>query len=199
MTLDDDMYLTKGSIEKALEILDDPRIGAVSWPQNDPQGHLVSSGGRHLVIKHGVVSTIPVRLDPNKNWMEVEDLDGGAMLVKTDMLKDFQWDERYRGAFDDIDKSLQILRVGKWKQAIVPTARLIHDRSWLEQNPRYTSVRLDGLQHRRSYRLFRKKWGLRVDFKTHVLMEMIYLLTLIRWQRPRTALDRFLWKRSVRY
>jgi len=199
MTLDDDMYLTKGSIDSALEVLDNPSIGAVALPQSDPQGHLVSPGGRYLIIKDGVISRISVRLDPKKKWMEVQDLDGGAMLLKSDMLKDFEWDGRYPGAFDDIDKSLQILRGGKWKQAIVPTARLIHDRSWLGQNPQYSSVRLDGLRHRRSYTLFREKWHLRVDFKTHVLIEIVYpFLTLIRWQWPVTALNRFLQKRSGR-
>jgi len=199
MTMDDDMYLTKGSIEQALAILEDPNIGAVAFPQTDPQGHLVSPGGRYLVIKHGVISRISARLEPNKKWIEVQDLDGGAMLMKSEMLKDFTWDGRYWGAFDDLDKSLQILRVNKWKQAIVPKARLIHDRSWLEENPEYVNVRLNGMEQRRSYRLFRKKWNLRVDFKTHVLTEVVIpLLTSIRWEWPRTALSRFLDIRSGR-
>jgi len=131
--------------------------------------------------------------------IEVEDLDGGAMIMRTKMLNDFEWDDRYGTWLEDLDKSLQIIRGRKWKQAIAPKARLIHDRSWLNQQHEYVRVRLNGLSERRSYRLFRSKWGLRLDMRMHLSYELIFpFFTLIRWQWPRTALDRFNRERSYR-
>lgn len=193
MMLDDDMYLTEGSIESALEVLREHEvIGAVSMPQSDLHGRIVSLGGRHLVIKDGVIWRRPPKLNVECGWTEVEDLDGGAMLLKTEMLKDFEWDGRYRGGFDDIDKSLQILLRTKWKQAIVPRGRLIHDRSWMGQSRDYESIRYNAVDRRRSYRLFRAKWGLRLDLRSHLLFELVYpALALTGWQWPMTALNRF--------
>src|SRR5208282_1790979 len=49
MMLDDDMYLTRGSIHAALDVLQKERtVGAVSIPQYDPQGWLISPGGNNL-------------------------------------------------------------------------------------------------------------------------------------------------------
>jgi GT2 family glycosyltransferase len=195
MMLDDDMYLTDGAIANALDSLQsDDLIGAVAIPQNNIHGKLISPGGRNLVIKNGVISRVPPELGLQRKLIEVEDLDNGAMLMKTEMLKDFQWDIQV-GALHDLDKSLQIVSAGKWKQAVVANARLVHDRSWL-QDPHereYVRTRLDGLTIRRSYDLFRRKWGLRLDLRSHIYLELVLpLLTLIPSQRPSTALDAFL-------
>jgi len=198
MILDDDMYLTDNAIANGLEVLrENEKIGAVGLPSTNPQGRLMSSGGRLLVIRNGVISRLPPVLDDRKKWIEVQDLDGGAMLMRTKMLKDFVWDDRYGNALEDLDKSLQIFRGGKWKQAIVPNVRLVHDRSWLGQQHKYVQARLNGLSQRRSYRLFRAKWGLRLDMRNHLNYELISpVFTLIRWEWPRTALDRFTRERS---
>lgn len=182
MMLDDDMYLTNASMSNALEVLARrPDIGAVSMPQYNMRGRMISLGGRRLAIRHGVVRRIKPRTPTKADYVEVDDLDGGAMLFRTEMRNDFSWDERLEGAMEDLDKSIQIVKVGKWRQAIVPSGRLIHDRSWVGHRPTYEGKRFDGLTMRRSYRLFRQKWGLRLDLRTHFLFEVAYpMLTLAR-------------------
>jgi GT2 family glycosyltransferase len=196
MMLDDDMYLTDGAIKKALNVLQSSdHIGAVSIPSENKQGHLMSFGGRNLVIKDGVIFRPLPKWNALEKSIEVQDLDGGAMLMKSAMLSDFQWDSHYFGAFGDLDKSLQILRVGKWKQAIVPAARLVHDRSWLQDRNEssYVRTRLDGLTARRCYHYFRRKWHLRLPLVEHILSELGFpLLTIIPWQWPNAAVDKFL-------
>lgn len=196
MMLDDDMYLTYGAVEKALNVLQcGDRIGAVSIPSENPQGRLMSFGGRNITIRNGVISTAEPKWNPLEKSIEVQDLDGGAMLMRTAMLSDFQWDSHYFGGFGDLDKSLQILRSGKWKQVIVPAARLVHDRSWLQDEAAapYVRTRLNGLVIRKCYHYFRKKWHLRLRLVDHLLCELGFpLLTLIPSQWPNRAVDKFL-------
>jgi len=188
MTPDDDIYLTEGAIGKGLDVLDsDDRIGAVGVPQQSPQGHLIATTGNDLIIKNHVLSIVPAKLELSRKFIDVNHIDNGAMLTKTSMLKDFRWDDRLPG-LEDYDKSLQIIREGKWKQALVPDARLIHDRSWLRdpQEQSYTRIRGDGFARRRAYRTFRRKWGLRFDLKEHILMELVSpILTMIPSRRPK--------------
>jgi GT2 family glycosyltransferase len=186
MMLDDDMYLVDDSITEALKVLEnDSELGAVSMPQYDLQGHVMSLGGRNLVIRNGAVYKRQPRLNPEADSIEVEDLDGGAMLFKTEMREYFSWDEG--AGFEDLDKSLQILKSGRWKQAIIPKGRLVHDRSWLGHKPKYERRRNDGLTFRRQHRLFQKKWGFRVDLRTRLLYDLAYpTLTITRcdWAIP---------------
>ena len=198
MTPDDDIYLTEGAIGKALDVLEsDDRIGAVGIPQQSPQGHLIATTGNNLIIKNHVLSIVPAKLEVSRKFIEVNHIDNGAMLMKTSMLKDFRWDDRLLG-MEDTDKSLQIISGGKWKQALVPDARLIHDRSWLRdpQEQAYARVRFsagDAFVRRRSYRVFRRKWGLRFDLKEHILIELVSpLLTIIPSIRPRNSLNEFI-------
>jgi GT2 family glycosyltransferase len=182
MTLDDDMCLTDNSISEALKAYEQDRdIGAVSMPQYDLRGRMISAGGRCISIRDGVILRQSPKLDFQADLIHVNDLDGGAMLFKTEMRECFTWSDQYYGAFDDLDKSMQIIRANKWKQVIVPRGRLIHDRSWLLHLPDYESRRLDGLAMRRSYRIFRTKWGLRLGFRDHILNEIVLpSLTLLR-------------------
>jgi GT2 family glycosyltransferase len=179
MMLDDDMYLTEGSIALALKVLqENESIGAVSMPLYDIAGHMIAQGGRNIVIRNGVIRRLPARLEFDANWVEVNDLSAGAMLYRTEMRRSFSWDPD-AGHFEDLDKSLQIIR-SDWKQAIVPKGRLIHDRSWLRTASNYQRVRLDGLSMRESYRFVRRKWGMRFDLLSHILYELVYpSLTLI--------------------
>jgi GT2 family glycosyltransferase len=187
MMLDDDEYLTDDAIAHAMTVLQQSSdVGAVSMPQYDLQGRMTSQGGRILVIKDGVIFKRAPELNVDANWVEVQDLDGGAMLYRTEMRDHFTWDDRYAmydlsGVFDDIDKSLQIMRDGRWKQAIVPRGRMIHDRSWLGRDPRYERNRLNGSAWRRSYKLFRTRWGLRLDMRSHLLFELAFPL----WYSPK--------------
>lgn len=174
MMLDDDMYLTAGSVTAALDVLQkNPTVGAVSMPQYDLRGRPVARGGMRIDIRGGVIHRIPVILDSSP-WIEVEYLGGGATMFRTEMRDCFSWDEEYRTGFEDLDNCLQILRARKWKQAIACRGRLIHDRSWVGKNPRYERSRFNGFRLRRNYRYFRKKWGLRLDMKSHILTELVY-------------------------
>lgn len=180
MMLDDDMYLTESSIPNAMKVFEqNEQIGAVSMPSCDLSGRMVSPGGSNIIIRSGVVYRMNPRLNLGADWIEVNDLDGGAMLYRTKMRESFTWDPDASG-FDDLDKSLSIMRDGRWKQAIVPKGRLIHDRSWVGVSLSYERIRHDGLSWRRAYRYFRNKWGLRVDLRNHLLIELIFpTLTLI--------------------
>jgi GT2 family glycosyltransferase len=192
MMMDDDMCLTENSIEQAMKVFrGNPEIGAISMPQYDDGGRLLSFGGRILTVKNGVVSRQRPTMSDSE-FIEVNDLDGGAMLYRTEMRREFTWDARFRNAFDDLDKSLQITKSGKWKQVILPKGRLIHDRSWLGRNPAYQKRRVDTFAWRRQYRVLRMKWKLRLDMKSHVLFELVYpTLAVIRSNLPMTLLGRF--------
>jgi GT2 family glycosyltransferase len=199
MMIDDDMYLTKDSIELAMKVfLGNPEIGAISMPQYDTEGRLLSLGGRMITIKNGVVSQHrPILSD--SEFIEVDDLDGGAMLYRTEMRRQFAWETRFHNAFDDLDKSLQIMKSGKWKQVILPKGRLVHDRSWLGRNPVYQKKRLNTVAWRRQYRIFQMKWGLRLDMKSHVLFELVYpTLAVTRSDLPMSILGRFFQMREGR-
>lgn len=175
MMLDDDMYLTDNSIKCAMDVLSREReIGAVSMPQYDLQGHMISPGGRKLILRDGKVLRKWPSFDGATDWIEVEDLDGGAMLYRTEMRECFSWDTRYSGGFDDLDKSLSIMRSGKWKQAIIPKGKLIHDRSWHGIRPAYEKHRYNALATRDSYNLFRRKWQVRLDMQSHLLFALVF-------------------------
>ncbi len=200
MMLDDDIYLTSGAIDHAMEVFrENLKIGAVGLPLYDLNGRLMSPGGRRLIIRNGVIIQGEPRLDLHADWIDVDDVAGGAMIYRTEMRHDFLWDDRYFGAFDDLDKSLQILKAGRWRQVIVPKARLIHDRSWLGHNPTYERERFDGLAWRRSYRAFREKWGLRLELRSHLLFELVFpALALTRCQQLVSALNKLNEMRSIR-
>lgn len=174
MMLDDDMYLTAGSVKAALDVLQkNPTVGAVSMPQYDLRGRATSGGGYRLDIRGGVVHHAPVVLNSSP-WIEVNYLGGGCTMYRTKMRACFSWDEKYRTGFEDLDIAIQILRAHKWKQAISCNGKLIHDRSWVGKTPNYERSRFNGIRLRRNYRYFRKKWGLRLEMKDHILNELVY-------------------------
>ncbi len=190
MMLDDDMYLTETSM-RAFDVLEkNIEVGAVSMPQYSPQGRLISPGGMDLLVRRGVIHMYRPTLDAS-SWIEIQHINGGAMLFRTEMRKCFMWDDR-AGALEDLDKSLQILRSARWKQAIAPRGRLIHDRSWVGKNPNYERTRFNGMTLYRNYEYFRRKWGLRLNLRAHVLYEAIYpLVTLTRFPITVSQIDKF--------
>jgi len=192
MMLDDDMYLTENSIESVLNVLKaNPEVGAVSMPQYDPQGWMISPGGQKLIIRDGVINTRRPFLDES-SWIEIQHIDGGAMLFRTEMRECFTWDDR-SGFLQDLDKSLQILRSGKWKQAITPEGKLIHDRSWVGKKPKYEQSRFNGLTLHNNYEYFRNKWGFRLDLRTHFLYEVLYpTLALTHCPVTVSQMDKFI-------
>lgn len=176
MMLDDDMYLTEDSISSALDVFDgDPRLGAVSMPQYDLRGLMTSPGGRMIVVHNRVIHIRKPNLDSDRSYIEVNDVNAGAMLYRTEMRRSFSWDPA-AADLEDLDKSIQIITDGKWKQAIAQKGKLVHDRSWLGQAHDYErkSSRINGLSMRRSYRYFRAKWGLRLELRDHLMLELLY-------------------------
>jgi GT2 family glycosyltransferase len=199
MMIDDDLYLTHNSIGPALDVFRVcSEIGAVSMPHYDTQGRMISAGGKKAMIVDGVLTMVTPQIDPALEWIQVEQLAGSAFIYRTEMRRIFSWDDSM-GYFEDYDKSMQIWMGGRWKQAIVPMGRVIHDRSWVVDNPKYKKRRFDGLAIRRAYRLFRKKWGVRLDLRSHVTYELVYpafTLTNISWLP--SGLARFIAIRSIK-
>jgi len=184
MMIDDDMYLTEGSVSLALRALrQNESIGAVSMPLYDLHGRMLSLGGKKLTISNGVILTQEEGINSEADFIEVDILDGVA-LYRTEMAgSSFSWDSQMY-FLEDVDRSLQILKDGRWKQAIVPKGRLIHDRSWLGHSPVYEKKRVDGLVSRRAYKSFQAKWGLRYPLRFHFYYEVVLpILTLSRCQR----------------
>jgi len=180
MMLDDDTYLTPESLDLCMKVLEENHeIGAVGMPQYDLVGNLLSPGGKIFVIHDGVLLFRRPQLDTKADWIEVQCIDGGAMLYRTQLRDEFSFDEHYR-MFEDYDASLQILYGGKWRLAIVPKGRVIHDRSWNRKTPEQEKIRHDGFAALYSYQRFRAKWGLRFSFREHILLEVFYpLFTLM--------------------
>lgn len=173
MMLDDDTYLTPESIDLCMKVLkENCEIGAVGIPQYGPHGDLLSPGGANLVIQDGVLNLREPQLDTTADWVEVQYIDGGTMLYRTKLRDEFSFDEHYR-ILEDVDAGLQILYGGKWRQAVVPKGRVIHDRSWIEKMPKQAKVRHDSFAALHSYRWFRAKWGVRFCFRDHILIEAI--------------------------
>ena len=192
MMLDDDMYLTETSVMSALDVLQrDSEIGTVSMPQYSPQGRLISPGGQKLLVRDGVIHMYRPSVDTPTPWIEIQHIDGGAMFFRTEMREVFTWDDR-SGFLQDLDKSLQIVRSARWKQAIAPRGRLVHDRSWVGKKPNYEGTRFNGMTLHRNYEYFRKKWGLRLNLRTHFLYEAVFpLVTLTRFPVTVSQIDKY--------
>jgi len=197
MMIDDDTYLTENTITQALSALRrDRRVGAVSMPHYDLNGRMMSTGGKNFTIRNGVILRRRASLDLEVDPVEVDDLDG-TMLYKTEMQKSFSWDPNLF-VLEDIDRSLQVMRSGEWKQAIAPKAKVIHDRSWVE-DPSSENERSNGLIWRRSYRSFRSKWGLRFNLRAHLLLEAVFpALTLMRFGWAMSTLNKLAINRFAR-
>jgi len=200
MILDDDTQLTNSTLDCALDVLNEfDEIGAVSMPHYDELGHMISLGGWKLTIRNGVISRSYPELDLEAKWIEVQDLDGSAMIYRTEMREDFCWDGRYTSGFEDIDKSLSILKSGKWKQAIVPRGKVVHDKSGLGNTPNYERIRFNGIAMYRSYGEFRRKWGLRLDFRATLLSFLIYpSLTILHNHRAIGLVNNQIRRRKAR-
>lgn len=200
MMIDDDTYLTEGAIDRALKAFEqDHTIGAVSMPIYDPQGRIIHLGGSNLIIRNGVLIQQEPELDFQAELVEVNHIGSGAMLYRTDMRESFSWEDKLQTGFEDLDKSLQILRDGRWKQALVPKGRIIHDRSWLVHLSKYEKTRLNGLTLRSQYRLFCKKWGIRLDLVSHLLYELVFpTLTLLRCSWSISLISKFVEMRRAR-
>jgi GT2 family glycosyltransferase len=181
MVMDDDAYLTDTTIRPAIDLLRDyPELGAVSMPHFNLRGRMIDAGGKQFHISDGVMRLRIPELNPSAKWTEVNNLNGSAFLYRTELRSSFSWDDSL-GYFEDYDKSLQILQLHKWKQGIVHEAKIVHDSSPSEQDLHYRRHRMNGFAIRRSYRMFRAKWRLRLELRSHFLYEMLLpTITLIQ-------------------
>jgi GT2 family glycosyltransferase len=195
MVLAEDMYLTESSVPLALKALQDRDwVGAVGMPHCDLSGRMIISGGKTMTFHNGVFQTEIVKLDFTTDFMVVDHIHG-ALLYKRAMSDSFSWDPKMH-VLEDYDRSLQIMRRGKWKQGVATKGRMIHDHP-LVPNPKYEAQRYDGLAARRAYRWFRKKWGLRFELRSHLYYELVYPgLTLMRSRSLMSAFLNFMSSRQ---
>jgi GT2 family glycosyltransferase len=193
MVLAEDMYLTEDSIPHALTALEKyTSIGAVGMPHYDPlSSRMLFTGGERVLFQNGVLDRVEVKLNSEVDLMVVDYIRGG-FIYKREMKDSFSWDP---GLYicEDVDRNLQIMHSGKWKQAVVPKGRLIHDHSSIGDNPEYEKGRYDGLAWRRAYRAFRAKWGVRFPLRTHILYELVFpTLAIMRIRWLVIAVNRFI-------
>lgn len=187
MIIDDDVYLTPGWLDPVLGIFDRyEEIGAVGIPLYLPDGRVFI--GYRLQINQRLRVVKRIRVDPSvigsgREFVEVDDIAGAAMVFRRELKASITWDGRYLIGFDDIDKSLQILTADtRWRQVIALQSKVIHDKSIVD--PKYDVVRWDYVERRASYRKFREKWGLRLPLVDHVKVEFIHPNPrLRRWTR----------------
>lgn len=108
MILDDDIYVTKGWLNPVLEIFKNEKdVGVVTFPRYYPDGMLESAGGRNLKIKNGVIQVVEVKMPHGyKSFLEVNGTGSGAIVMRKEVTKDFQFDPRYVVGFGDLDKDV---------------------------------------------------------------------------------------------
>lgn len=182
MTLDDDIYVTKGWIGPVLKIFSEHHGDAVGIPQFTRDGKLLSLGGDILKInrKSKIIKRIPLPqslINSCKLFVKVSEIFGGVMIFRREMKSSFMWDGRYLTGFSDLDKSMQILFNGRWKQVICLKSRVIHDKdSERDNSTKYSKIRYNYLEFYRSYYRFREKWGYRLAGTDHIYYKYICLL-----------------------
>lgn len=179
MTLDDDMYVCKGWFEKARSVFrSNPKIGVIGFPfvQNNIYSQSSSRvGGGYLSLESSVLSVESInwnQVDDSNEYISVDYIPGGSMLMRNEVLSDFEWDSRYKIGFDDLDVSLQ-LSSSKWDLAMIPDYDFKHD---VSSNEDYQKVRRDYHERRKSYQLFREKWNCRYDLKKHLIFNYLFAL-----------------------
>jgi GT2 family glycosyltransferase len=176
MTLDDDMYVEEGWLERALSIFEDnPEIGVVGIPYIDPKTDALTGGAR-LNIKSDVICRDELNWEnlqnKQKKHVPVEHVPGGTMIFRREVLDDFQWDERYFVGVGDFDKDLQLME-SDWEQVMAAEITFYHD---ITEDKEYTKVRRDYDEIRRSYEKFQKKWGYRYPLRDHILFKYFFAL-----------------------
>jgi len=184
ITLDDDIYVHQGWLEPIINFFKkNPQAGAISCPLYNPSGTIDSMGGRKLEINHKnrVIKMRNLSFDllrKGKDFIEVDDLSGGEMIFRKELLKDFQWDPHYFIGFGDLDKGIQ-LKKSHYRFYLYLRNKLIHDKVSKHKDKKsraYNSIRRDYQQIRKSYLYFVKKWGYRLPLPQHIFYKYICLL-----------------------
>jgi len=175
MTLDDDMYVQKGWLQEVLHIFDsDQDIGVVGVPYTSSQASNLR-GGAEINTQSGVVELEAIDWDSvseHRPFIPVDDVPGGTMILRTELLDSFNWDPQYFVGMGDIDKSMQILQTD-WKQVMATGIQFEHDTS---TDPEYLKTRKDYRERYRSYRKFVSKWGLRYPLRRHLIFNYFFRL-----------------------
>jgi len=173
LTLDDDMYVDKEWFEDALKIFNENKeIGFVGFPFESTSDEDVANT-RNIKITNGIINV--EKRNPNlnsidSNYIVVDEVATGAMMIRSTAIEDFQFDSSYKIGFGDLDKTLQILNT-KWKQVLVTDHCFTHDKkkinSEYQKGGEYINIS-------NSYRHFSEKWGVRYPLKKHIMFKYIY-------------------------
>jgi GT2 family glycosyltransferase len=177
MMLDNDVYVTEGWLNPILEILENREdVGFVGIPRYKFNEELENIGGRKIKILGSVIhiETPEIKEKENEEYIIVDDLSGGVMLLRQEAKSDFVYDPQYFIAYEDLDKGVQLL-ASKWKKVVCLRSRVIHDQV---KDVNYTVLRMNYPEISRSYAKFRKKWGLRLPWRRHFLLKYVYPLIL---------------------
>ena len=175
MTLDDDMYVEEGWLKSVMDIFEaDSDIGVIGIPyMSSKDGEL--RGGAHVSINSGVVKLEHVDwsdVDEDDTYLPVNDVPGGTMVLRKELLDNFNWDPQFFVGMGDIDKSLQIMGTD-WKQVMATNLVFEHD---IKISPDYRKIRMDYQERHKSYRKFVSKWGYRYPLRRHLIFNYFFRL-----------------------
>lgn len=194
MTLDDDMYVTDSWLDRTLDLFDqNPSIGVVGIPYSQLHNGNVRGGGS-ISISNSVVSYNPIDWSAasySDPYVIANDVPGGSMIMRTEVLDDFQWDPRYKLGFGDLDKSLQLME-SSWLQAMASDIQFTHA---ITNDNSYMRVRKDYQERRESYYKFIDKWGYRYPFKKHIIYKYAFALP---WPIMNTIEEVYKWVKNNR-
>ncbi|MFX0199340.1 MAG: glycosyltransferase, partial [Candidatus Hodarchaeota archaeon] len=172
MTLDNDIYVTEGWVTPILKIFNENEdIGFIGIPRYKLNGELDGVGGRRIKIINNVVYTEEPKVEQNKPFIVVDDV-CGAILFRQDVKSEFTFDPQFFMAFSDLDKGLQFL-ASKWKKVVCLGSRVIHDQVG-QKDLNYIAERVNHPETSRAYARFRKKWGVRLSLKEHIIYKYVY-------------------------
>lgn len=186
VTLDDDIYVPQGWFSELKPVFEKyPNVGGVGFVLLNKEGEIDSIGGRNIEVKNNIVKTSKPEILPSQvknEVIQVDDLSGGAMVFKKNLLDDFSWDPNYFVGFGDLDKGLQLKETG-YNFYIHTNVQAVHDKiSKKKDKKKYNKARRDYHEIRRSYLYFVDKWGYRLPWKRHLFYKYFCLLpnTLVR-------------------
>lgn len=178
MTLDNDIYVTEDWITPILKIFNEYEdIAFIGIPRYKWNGELDGLGGRRIKIINNVVYTEEPEAEQNKPFIVVDDV-CGAIVFRQDVKSDFAFDPQFFMAFSDLDKGLQLL-ASKWKKVVCLRSRVIHDQVG-QKDLNYVTDRVNYPATSRAYAKFRKKWGVRLSLKKHIIYKYVYPFILLR-------------------
>lgn len=175
MTLDDDMYVEDGWLERILELFEaDADIGVVGVPYVNA-GTGSRRGGARITLRSNVLRKEDVDWETvpgDRSYVRVDHVPGGTMVFRRELLEEFDWDPQFFVGMGDFDKSLQIMH-SEWDQVMATGVEFEHD---VSRDEDYRRVRKDYREIRRSYGKFVAKWGYRYPLRRHLIFNYFFRL-----------------------